>query len=40
VQLVVRASCGARTSRDAADPYEPADATQDAVVALQPALDR
>jgi DNA-binding LacI/PurR family transcriptional regulator len=40
VALVVRASCGARTGRDASDPYEPADAAQDAAAALEAVLDR
>jgi DNA-binding LacI/PurR family transcriptional regulator len=39
VELVVRASCGARMGDAAAQPYEPAHAAQDAGVALRAALD-
>ena len=38
VHLVVRASCGARTGRLAADPYGLVHAAQDAAAALQAAL--
>jgi hypothetical protein len=40
VELVVRASCGARVGGAAAQPYELAHAAQDAEMALQAALDR
>jgi DNA-binding LacI/PurR family transcriptional regulator len=40
VELIVRASCGARTGEDAIHPYEPVHAAQDAVLALEAALDR
>src|SRR5687768_213418 len=40
VELVVRASCGARTGENATHPYEPAHATRDAARALEAALER
>jgi hypothetical protein len=39
VDLVIRASCGARVGEDAAQPYEPAHAAQDAGLALQTSLE-
>jgi DNA-binding LacI/PurR family transcriptional regulator len=39
VELIVRASCGARTGEHAVDRYQPAHAAQDAGLALEAALE-